>query len=188
MKPELKEFIKSHLDLIDDGKYEKLYYEHMYQFFARAELGLSAPRYLTEFLLSCRINPLNDMKRIPAYYLSGSDVESIVIPEGIEQIGSHAFSGCSKAIGTITLPASCTYVDHYAFDGCKEVTAVEILNKDIRFGDKVFYLCLTLLDMYYPGTVYEFQEHMPKNTNQIYTVHCTDGDYIVAGKDEIYSA
>lgn len=187
MRPELKEFIKSHLDLIDNEQYEELYREHRFDFWGRVLDGLSSPRLLTEFLLSCSLNPLEHVERVPRAYLQGSTMESVDLPEGIKVIDEYAFSNMNK-LSEITIPESCEVVERGAFECCKELTTVRIKNKNTQFGDKVFYLCFILLDMYYPGSVNQFREHMPKNTAQIYTVHCSDGDYIVAGKDEIYSA
>lgn len=187
MKPELKEFIKSHLDLIDNEQYEQLYKKYDETFYLDVkEDGLASPRHLSEFLLSCNINPLNYVTTVPKNYLTSSTLTNIDIPEGIKIIDRNAFALMQK-LSSVIIPESCTRVEDYAFNCCKELNTVTILNKNTKFGNKVFYLCFTLLDIYYPGTINEYRNIMSKDDYQIYTVHCTDGDYIVDRNNEVYS-
>ena len=187
MKQELKDFIKSHLDLIDNHQYEELYREHRFDFWGRVLDGLSSPRLLTEFLLSCGLNPLEYVERVPRAYLQGSAMTSIELPEGIKVIDEYAFCNMNN-LSEITIPESCEVVERGAFECCKELTTVRIKNKNTKFGNKVFYLCFTLLDIYHPGTINEYRNIMSKDDGQIYTVHCTDGNYIVNRNNEVYSA
>ena len=90
-------------------------------------------------------------------------------------------------LSAVTIPESCICVDELAFSCCKNLNTVKILNKHTQFRERVFYCCFTLLDVYYPGTVNEYRKIMSTNDGQIYTVHCTDGDYIVNRNNEVYS-
>ena len=187
MKLELKEFIKSHLDLIDNEQYEQLYKKYNETFwFDVKEDGLASPHHLSEFLLSCNINPLNYVTTVPKHYLSGATLTNIDIPEGIKIIDKHAFSLMQK-LPSVIIPESCIRVEDHAFTCCKELNTVTILNKNTQFGSKVFSLCFTLLDIYYPGTINEYRNIMSKDDGQIYTVHCTNGNYIVNRNNEVYS-
>ena len=188
MKPELKEFIKSRLDLIDNEQYEQLYKEYKDTFHLDVkDGGLASPHHLTEFLLSCDINPLNYLEVVPQDYQGGSTAEFIDIPEGIKFISTNSFC-LMQNLSSVTIPESCVLVDKLAFSGCKNLNTVKILNKHTQFGERVFYCCFTLIDVYYPGTVTEYRKIMSTNDGQIYTVHCTDGDYIVNRNNEVFSA
>ena len=44
------------------------------------------------------------------------EIGELVLPEGIESVGSNSFYGCT-AITSVTLPASLTYIDSSAFSG-----------------------------------------------------------------------
>ena len=47
----------------------------------------------------------------------GSGVEEVVLPEGVEEIGWFAFSGCYR-LRSVTLPRSVKEIGYGAFDGC----------------------------------------------------------------------
>lgn len=50
-------------------------------------------------------------------------LESIVIPDGVEEIGNEAFSDCTN-LKQITIPASVTYIGKDVFVDCGEVTII----------------------------------------------------------------
>ena len=54
-----------------------------------------------------------------------SQIESIVIPEGVTSIGAFAFSGC-RNLESITLPSTITYISQSAFDGCYKLSSIHI--------------------------------------------------------------
>ena len=98
---------------------------------------LASPHHLSEFLLSCDINPLNYVTTVPKNYLTSSTLTNIDIPEGIKIIDKNAFSLMQK-LSSIIIPESCTRVEDYAFNCCKELNTVTILNKNTKFGNKVW--------------------------------------------------
>ena len=63
-----------------------------------------------------------NVTRVPSYFLdvgSGSSYSSpniteVIISEGVEEIGAHAFAGCSS-LTTITLPTTLERIEGYAF-------------------------------------------------------------------------
>lgn len=66
-------------------------------------------------------------KKIDKYaFAYCSALEELVLPAGLEEIGSSAFSDCS-ALKKITIPASTTSIDTFAFAGCTALT-------DVYFG------------------------------------------------------
>ena len=47
---------------------------------------------------------------------------SIVIPEGLKQIGSKCF--CQSALESIILPSTLKWIERLAFDGCGELKSI----------------------------------------------------------------
>ena len=67
------------------------------------------------------------------------NLESVIIPEGVEEIGEQAFLGC-KNLKSITLPASLRRIGRRAFARCENLESViipegveEILLIDMHF-------------------------------------------------------
>lgn len=76
----------------------------------------------------------------------------LIIPEGVEEIESYAFSFCSS-IETVLLPGSLKKIGHCAFDSCAKLRYVEI-NDGIRdLDDFIFGECKELTDVYLPDTI-----------------------------------
>ena len=57
------------------------------------------------------------------WYSHAGDITSVVIEDGVTNIGDYAFSGCSNASLNITVPTSVTSVGTNAFDNVAKVTA-----------------------------------------------------------------
>ncbi|MBQ3855298.1 MAG: leucine-rich repeat domain-containing protein, partial [Ruminococcus sp.] len=54
---------------------------------------------------------------------NSSDIKSVVIEEGITEIGSDVFYDCSK-LTSVSLPSTLTNVQSYAFSNCTSLTNV----------------------------------------------------------------
>jgi len=63
----------------------------------------------------------------------GSNLETIVIPEGIETIGRETFSYCRK-LTSVTLPSTIKTIDISAFQGCSNLTEVIIPESVMSIG------------------------------------------------------
>ena len=83
-------------------------------------------------------------KSIPPNAFVQSSIETIVLPEGIENIGHYAFS--STNIREVVLPSSLVTIGYNAFSSCKDLCKVKILcpEEQIDFQDKVFADCANL--------------------------------------------
>lgn len=82
---------------------------------------------------------------------------SVVVPDGITEIGDSAFSAWYNDdmtnLTSVTLPASLKRIDDYAFDGCRALTSIA-LPADLRYiGDGAFYKCEGLTSIAIPGKV-----------------------------------
>ena len=56
-------------------------------------------------------------------FLNNKTVQSVVVPEGVKEIGWFAFSGCI-ALGAINLPASISSISYGAFENCPQALTV----------------------------------------------------------------
>jgi len=94
---------------------------------------------------------------------AGSIVE-LYVPEGIEYIGTYAFSNCPN-LQSVHLPASLKTLGYGAFG---------VIDKEFRE-------CENLKDIYYDGTSAQWEElygeyNAAWNTLKDVTVHCSDGE------------
>ena len=91
----LAEFIKTHVDDINNNNFTKVYRE----LHDEVQVGESVSKF-TDILLDAGINPLMYMKTIPQYYMSGSSQTSIEIPEHIQSIDFDALANHNMGKGS----------------------------------------------------------------------------------------
>ena len=92
-------YIENNIELIDDDNFTELY--------ERADSWITEDfeylkPYLTDYLLSCDINPLEYMKKVPSEYTNGWRELSIKIPDNIEIIEPESLN--SHILKHIILP------------------------------------------------------------------------------------
>ena len=122
-----------------------------------------------------------------------SEVESLVLPEGLTYVGMRAFSGFNNAalttinwpstltslgmnafvycngLKTLTIPECMTDFSAGAFRGCTGLESVTFLNDTVPLGDAMFAECYNLMSVTIPNTVDsiigETFEHCPSLTS-----------------------
>ena len=111
--------------------------------------------YISDIAAWCRIcfdnsysNPLNFDG---ALYLNGERVNNLVIPDGVTEIGSYAFSGC-KSLGSITIPDSVTEIGEDAFYDC--IWLDEVYISDIAAWCRINFVNIDSNPLYYAGDLY----------------------------------
>ena len=126
----------------------------------------------TECMLSADIDPTDYLDYIPEGYLYGTNVTTADIREGIKQVRSYAYGGCSK-LKEIYLPHSVDKLVENAFAYCNNVETLTIMNPDISIEIFAFYD--TAIDtVHYNGT----KKQWDNNDFTITANHiiCTDGE------------
>ncbi len=96
-------------------------------------------------------------KKIDTYAFSGSEITSVVIPEGIRIIDASSFSYCKK-LKNIQLPKSLKLLEEEAFSGCESLTCIVIPDGCRRIAKECFRYCDSLKDVYIPASVIEIGE------------------------------
>ena len=79
---------------------------------------------------------------------------SIVIPDGIQTIGSNAFKG-NSSITSVTIPDSVTVIESSAFDSCGSLTTVKLSSNVKKIEDYAFWACTSLSKVELPSSVTE---------------------------------
>ncbi len=81
-------------------------------------------------------------------------IQSVVIPEGVTEIGDNAFDGCSS-LTSVTIPDGVTKIGESAFDGCSSLTSVTIPESVTEICDLAFSDCNSLTSVTIPESVTE---------------------------------
>lgn len=193
MKEEIKHFIENHIDLIEDGKFKKVY----------KELRNLSVMYIGEFtkiLLDADIDPAKYMNGLPEGYLAGvkyksyeipenitfiggsafayTQLKSVVIPKKVEHLNPHTFENCGY-LEKVILPDDLMTIGDYVFFGCRRLTDIEIPGKVVWIGDRVFYGCNNLHSIKFQGTKQQWnkigKEDSWRNVSAIEEIKCSDG-------------
>lgn len=82
----------------------------------------------------------------------GSDIKSVIIKNGVKNIGNYAFYNC-QGIMKVTIPDSVTSIGIRAFFYCSELTNVTIPNSVTSIGDSAFGHCSKLTTVTIPSSI-----------------------------------
>lgn len=143
---ELAEFIKTHVDEINDNNFTKVY-EDAYELLANYEIG-----QFTDILIAAKINPLLYMSRIPNNYMSGSKQKSLEIPNNITTISWWAFYN-AKSLTEIEIPDNVSSMNGPVFMGCDKLRHVALSNSIKTLGPSLFSGCSELTNIEIPKNV-----------------------------------
>lgn len=154
LKPEIKQFIKDNLHLIDMDDWNT-FWGLVDNDAGMIFEDMRDVKDLTEFLLACGCDTLRGCKVIPEGYLCCSDRSEIKIPENINRIGFGAFCGMVN-LTQVTIPATVEVVQEEAFYECTNLKEVTILNPNIQLSTETFLECSSLTLIKYNGTKKQF--------------------------------
>ncbi|MCR5123948.1 MAG: leucine-rich repeat domain-containing protein [Treponema sp.] len=85
-------------------------------------------------------------------------VTSVVIPEGVTEIGWKAFKECTS-LASVEIPSSVTKIGSRAFYGCESLASVEIPSSVTEIGSSAFWGCKSLSSVVIPPSVTEIGDY-----------------------------
>lgn len=105
-------------------------------------------------------------------------VRHVMLSDGVTEVGWSAFYNCEN-LESALIPDTVTEIKYYAFYGCKNLKALTIPAGVTEMGDEMFDRCSSLRDIYFGGTMAQWNDMVNPETNSgmlLCTVHCADGD------------
>lgn len=81
-----------------------------------------------------------------------TSLTSVVVPDGMTEIGACAFQGCTK-LKDVTLPDSLSKIDDWAFYGCTNLSNIDFPDSVSEIGTCVFTDCTSLTRITIPNGV-----------------------------------
>ena len=99
----------------------------------------------TEFVIS-------DSRQLPGYIDKREDEYTVIIPEGVTQIGKDAFSWC-RGLTNVTIPEGVIKIEENAFAGCSGLENISIPESVTVIGDFAFEECDGLTSVTIPEGV-----------------------------------
>ena len=86
------------------------------------------------------------------WYAQAANITSVVISNGVTNIGSHVFYGLTN-LSSITIPDGVESTGKTSFYGCHSLTSVTLPNGLVSIGYQSFLGCKNLTDVNIPSTV-----------------------------------
>lgn len=92
------------------------------------------------------------LKSIGQNAFTGTGIVNLVIPEGVESLGTEAFSKCSKLL-SLRVPATVTSMGNSVFSNCKKLKTVSLQEgtQSVELGGGAFSGCTALPEITIPG-------------------------------------
>ena len=106
--------------------------------------------------------------------IKDKSVTTIVIPDGVTNIGFEAFAICSS-LTSITIPDSVTSIGNYAFCDCSGLTSVTVGDGVMSIGSYAFYNCSSLTSVTIPDGVTSIGYAVFYNCSSLTSIVIPDG-------------
>ena len=94
-------------------------------------------------------NPLQYAKH---FFLNGTEIKDLVIPNDVISISSYAFWGCSS-LSSVSIPGNVTDIGRGAFWGCTGLLSVKISEGVSNIAESAFTGCTNLYSVAIPKSV-----------------------------------
>lgn len=102
-----------------------------------------------------------------------TDLETVVIPEGVECIGWKAFFGC-KSLKEINLPKSLREIKAEAFCGCENIERIIVPDNVYMISDNAFERCRGLKEICLPEKLLYLGKEAFGECNKLTRIHLPD--------------
>ena len=106
---------------------------------------------------------------IPSWAFSGSNLKSVVIPQGVVSIGMGAFSEC-KQLKSISIPSGVTDMGAFTFEGCLSLEHVDFQPGVTNIEDYAYEGCKNLKKVVVPEGVVEISKYAFANCENLESV------------------
>lgn len=103
-----------------------------------------------------------------------SSIKTIVLPEGLTSIGSHAFDGYS-ALASVTIPEGVETIGEWAFQNCPSLEELTIPESVTSIGEWAFTGCTALPSVTVPGGVKTIENHAFYNCKSLTELVLSEG-------------
>ncbi|MDC7219001.1 MAG: leucine-rich repeat protein [Spirochaetales bacterium] len=106
-------------------------------------------------------------------FSSCSSLDSLTLPEGLTEIGTSAFQGC-KSLASIDFPESLTTLGYASFCNCSSLESVVLPDNLTSFADNVFHECFSLTSVSLPDGITELGSCVFMNCTSLTTFTLPD--------------
>ena len=135
-------------DLIDSGTCGEQATWELYQ---DGTLYIKGSGAMSDYSISSDANDTSFCSA-PWYASHRSDIQTVILEDGITRIGEHAFTYCS-AMHSVSIPDSVTEIGAEAFAGCSSLESVTIPDGVTKIGSAAFESCGSLKSVTIPSSV-----------------------------------
>ncbi len=104
------------------------------------------------------------------YTDENTEINNLVIPNGIENIRNYAFCGCTN-ITSVSISNSVNSIDYYAFDGCSSMASLSIPNSVTTIGNYAFRGCSSLTSLSIPSNVTSIGDYAFSGCSYLETIN-----------------
>lgn len=100
----------------------------------------------------------NKIESLEMTFTDSKNLERIILPEKIKEIGEYCFAGCSS-LEAVSIPASVSIIGNYAFMGCTSLSELTFKGGQIKeIPEGAFMMCRSLAAADIPEGVSEIRE------------------------------
>ena len=110
---------------------------------------------------------------VPWLFQYEAYIETVVIKNGVTNIGMHAFEYCTN-LTSITIPDSVTSIGDCAFWGCSTLASITIPDSVASIGDYAFYGCKSLVSITIPDSVASIGDRVFSGCSTLASITITD--------------
>ncbi len=125
--------------------------------------ALPASAFLNTKITSVNFENGSALKELPTSCFEGCKLTSVILPDGLETVGSRAFYNDST-ITSIYLPSSVKTIGSTAFQGCSKLADIELPEGLTSLGSAAFSTCSSLKSITIPAGITVIEGSLFNNT------------------------